>query len=101
MLDHVLPVSAQIVEPDALTLAAHLAGHPGDAARYRHLRRTAGRLRPSQYDVSQTCNLTCEGCLFFAGEEGRRADEAPDPQRIDAFFAAEKARGVNLLQIAG
>ncbi len=87
--------------PAAMPLAEHLRLHPSDAARYRHLRRTAGRLRPSQYDVSQVCNLTCEGCLFFAGADGRRADVVPDPERIDAFFAGEKARGVNFLQFGG
>jgi hypothetical protein len=87
--------------PPALSLIEHLQLHPADAARYRHLRRTAGRFRPSQYDVSQTCNLTCEGCLFFAGADGRRQDVIPDPALVDAFFAGEKARGVNFLQFGG
>ena len=101
MLDRAGPFPLQALDPEPLTLAEHLAANPEDAARYRHLRRSAGRVRPSQYDVSQTCNLTCEGCLFFAGEDGRRSDEIPDPVRVDAFFAAEKARGVNFLQFAG
>ena len=101
MLDRVQPVPMHEPLQGPLSLAEHLAANPEDAARYRHLRRTAGRVRPSQYDVSQTCNLTCEGCLFFAGEDGRRTDEIPDPTRLDAFFAGEKARGVNFLQFAG
>ena len=91
----------ETAEVAATTLVEHLRAHPLDAARYLHLRRTAGRFRPSQYDISQTCNLTCEGCLFFAGADGRRTDEVPDPERIDAFFAGEKARGVNFLQFGG
>ncbi|WP_323039460.1 hypothetical protein [Gemmobacter sp.] len=33
-------------------------------------------LRTSNYDVSNTCNLRCEGCLYFsgAGEEISRAE---------------------------
>ena len=51
-------------------------------------------LRPSQYDLTSTCNLTCEGCLFFSGSEHGRYKDQDDPSRVDAFFRGEAARGI-------
>lgn len=65
------------------------------------MRASAGHIRPSQYDISNTCNLTCEGCLFFAGDDHLDHARITDVARIDAFFAGEAARGVNFLQFAG
>lgn len=45
------------------------ADRPDPAARYESLRRAVGRLRTSNYDISRTCNLRCEGCLFFSGAD--------------------------------
>lgn len=58
-------------------------------------------LRTSNYDVSNTCNLRCEGCLYFsgAGEEISRAET--DIAVWQAFFAAEARRGVNFAYIGG
>ncbi len=68
---------------------------------HQHLRQEVLPLRPSQYDISDTCNLFCEGCLFFAGSDhaGRRA--ADDLEAVDRFFAGEAARGVNYAEVAG
>ncbi len=65
-----------------------------DAAFWARLRRLILPLRPSQYDVTSRCNLTCEGCLFFAGDEHGRHRNADDLGAVEAFFAAEAARGV-------
>lgn len=51
-------------------------------------------LRPSQYDITSICNLTCEGCLFFSGDDYLGHKDAKDLQSIEAFFAGEGARGV-------
>jgi len=66
----------------------------------RAMQRRIGRFQGSSYDISATCNLTCEGNLFFA-----RADVSDIPQGRDVdwarLFAAEAARGVNFAYIAG
>lgn len=69
--------------------------------RYQELRARVGRLVPSNYDISDTCNLRCEGCLFFDGADRLGHDDAADDAAWDAFFAAEGARGVNFAYLAG
>lgn len=60
-----------------------------------------GRLRTSNYDISSTCNLTCEGCLYFSGA-GPEIDRAvQDINEWRAFFAAEARRGINFAYLAG
>lgn len=51
-------------------------------------------LRPSQYDITSVCNLTCEGCLFFSGDDYLGHKDVSDLQAVEAFFSAEAARGV-------
>lgn len=51
-------------------------------------------LRPSQYDITSVCNLTCEGCLFFSGDDYLGHRDVADLQHIDTFFSGERARGV-------
>lgn len=57
-------------------------------------------LKASTYDISASCNLTCEGCLFFAREGGVPFDQGDDAA-WEARFAAEAARGVNFVYLAG
>ncbi|MFD1508593.1 hypothetical protein [Lacimonas salitolerans] len=77
----------------------HTASRPAPSD-LRAMQRRIGWFQGSSYDISATCNLTCEGCLFFA-----RADVSDIPQGRDAdwarLFAAEAARGVNFAYIAG
>ncbi|HEY8614141.1 MAG TPA: hypothetical protein VIL69_23005, partial [Roseomonas sp.] len=75
-------------------------GHPL-GQRYRELRRRVGDIRPSQYDISRRCNLSCEGCLFFLGSDYQEHGETRDTAALDRFFAKEAARGVNYGQFAG
>lgn len=58
-------------------------------------------LQTSNYDISNVCNLRCEGCLYFsgAGEEIARAETDISVWR--AFFAAEARRGVNFAYVGG
>lgn len=60
-----------------------------------------GRLRTSNYDISNSCNLRCEGCLYFsaAGDEIARAET--DIAVWRRFFAAEAQRGINFAYLGG
>lgn len=51
-------------------------------------------LRPSQYDMTSDCNLTCEGCLFFSGSDSDGVRDEQQLTTVDAFFAEEARRGV-------
>ncbi|MEG0053061.1 MAG: hypothetical protein RR715_07335 [Comamonas sp.] len=50
-------------------------------------------LNPSQYDLTSVCNLRCEGCLFFSGDDYLNFRDESDLDRIENFFRAEKNRG--------
>jgi hypothetical protein len=60
-----------------------------------------GRLVTSNYDLASRCNLHCEGCLFFAGDDYKQYAEVTDPGAWRAFFRSERARGVNFGYFAG
>jgi hypothetical protein len=70
-------------------------------ARYRRLRLQIGRLVPSNYDVSDRCNLTCEGCLYFEGDERRTHLDDGTVDEWARFFGREARRGVNFAYLAG
>src|SRR5579875_2703375 len=75
-------------------------GERGETA-FRHLRRHVGRLVTSNYDLTDRCNLQCEGCLFFAGDDYKRYRKENDLGRWREFFRAERERGVNFGYFAG
>lgn len=68
---------------------------------FDYLRKQVLPIRPSQYDLSNVCNLVCEGCLFFAGSDYEGHTSVTDLEQIDRFFAAEAARGINYVEVAG
>lgn len=68
---------------------------------FSYLRKHVLPIRPSQYDLSNTCNLVCEGCLFFAGSDHEGHVPVTDLEQIDRFFAKEAARGINYAEVAG
>lgn len=65
------------------------------------LRRDIGTIRASNYDITSVCNLTCEGCLYFEGEDylGHQENKSLDAWTL--FFKSEHERGVNFAYIAG
>lgn len=74
---------------------------PSDTAFWKGLRQHILPLRPSQYDLTSRCNLSCEGCLFFSGSDYVGHRDADDPAAIEAFFAAEAERGVRFAYFGG
>jgi hypothetical protein len=63
---------------------------------YRDVR-AAGPIRSIALDLTDTCNLRCAGCYFFA--EGM--DASTPPASLDAFVARETARGTNFVTVVG
>ena len=57
-------------------------------------------LRESTYDMSNRCNIRCEGCYYFIGDK-QFADENDDPAAWRNLFAAEKKRGITFVVLAG
>lgn len=57
-------------------------------------------LRESTYDMTNRCNIRCDGCYYYEGEK-QFARENPDPDAWRALMQAEKARGITFVVLAG
>lgn len=57
-------------------------------------------LRESTYDMSNRCNIRCDGCYYFEGDK-QFAVENLSPEDWRALMRAEKARGITYVVLAG
>jgi len=57
-------------------------------------------LRESTYDMSNRCNIRCEGCYYFVGEK-QFADENNDEASWRKLLESEKERGITFVVLAG
>jgi MoaA/NifB/PqqE/SkfB family radical SAM enzyme len=57
-------------------------------------------LRESTYDMTNLCNIRCDGCYYYEGEKQfARGDENPEAWR--KLMREEKARGITYVVLAG
>ena len=64
-------------------------------------RKQLSTLVTSNYDITKECNMTCEGCLFFDGEDYMQHHDSGSLEEWEAFFKKEQARGVSYPYFAG
>ncbi len=57
-------------------------------------------LRESTYDMSNRCNIRCQGCYYYEGEK-QFAEENRDPESWRRLMKAEKDRGITYVVLAG
>ena len=57
-------------------------------------------LRESTYDMTNRCNIRCEGCYYYVGEK-QSAGENRDPEAWRRLMKDEKARGITYVVLAG
>ena len=57
-------------------------------------------LRESTYDMTNRCNIRCEGCYYYEGDK-QFARENNDPAAWRKLMRAEKARGITYVVLAG
>ncbi len=82
-------------------VSALLRANPDLAPEYNSMRERARNLRVAgSYDITSRCNLWCEGCYYFAGDQHALRDEA-DLERWRVFFESERDRGVTFAYIGG
>lgn len=78
-----------------------LRENPDLAVEYNLMRNQARKLRVAgSYDITSRCNLWCEGCYYFSGDQHALKDET-NLQRWKDHFRAERDRGVTFAYIAG
>ncbi len=57
-------------------------------------------LRETTYDMSNRCNLKCDGCYYYEGEK-QFTEENRDPEAWRALMREEKKRGITYVVLAG
>ncbi len=57
-------------------------------------------LRESTYDMTNRCNIRCEGCYYYEGDK-QFADGNSDPEAWRNLMRQEKARGITYVVLAG
>ena len=57
-------------------------------------------LRESTYDMTNRCNIRCEGCYYFTGEKQSAVDNS-DPGEWQRLLEGEKQRGITFVVLAG
>ena len=57
-------------------------------------------LRESTYDMSNRCNIRCEGCYYYEGEK-QFAAENRDTEAWRELMRSEKERGITFVVLAG
>ena len=71
-------------------------------ARYKRAKNIVRIFRkPAFYEITQRCNLRCEGCYYFEDGAVDRGAEEDDLVRWDRFFASEAERGVSMAYLIG
>jgi MoaA/NifB/PqqE/SkfB family radical SAM enzyme len=76
-----------------------LLAHPGVRERWEKVRKYFF-LRESTYDMTNRCNIRCDGCYYYEGDKQFAAENlsAPEWRRL---MQAEKARGITYVVLAG
>jgi MoaA/NifB/PqqE/SkfB family radical SAM enzyme len=57
-------------------------------------------LRESTYDMTNRCNIRCDGCYYYQGDK-QFARENQDPEAWRALMTEEKTRGITYVVLAG
>jgi MoaA/NifB/PqqE/SkfB family radical SAM enzyme len=78
---------------------AELISDPRVRQRWEKVRRYFF-LRESTYDMTQRCNIRCDGCYYFEGDK-QHAAQVDDPVAWRELMQAEKARGITFVVLAG
>lgn len=86
----------------ARRIQAYIAAEPALGPRYARAKEFRRILRQvSNFDLTSRCNLRCEGCFYFEGDDYKQATEQEDLERWRAFFEDQARRGVTFASLAG
>jgi len=78
---------------------SELIADPAVRERWEKVRRYF-YLRESTYDMTNRCNIRCDGCYYYEGEK-QFAAENHDPDAWRRLMREEKARGITFVVLAG
>ncbi len=78
---------------------SELLAHPEVRARWEKVRKYFF-LRESTYDMSNRCNIRCDGCYYFEGDK-QFAKEVREVEAWRRLMQSEKSRGITYVVLAG
>ena len=78
---------------------SELLSEPAVKARWEKVRQYFF-LRESTYDMTNRCNLRCDGCYYYEGDK-QFARENGDPQAWRELLRQERGRGITYVVLAG
>jgi organic radical activating enzyme len=78
---------------------ADILALPGVRERFAKVRRWFF-LRESTYDITNRCNLRCDGCYYYEGTK-QFAEENRDPAAWGRLLQSERERGITFVVLAG
>jgi hypothetical protein len=83
-------------------IAAIVAEDPALAERLERVMTYQRSLRPSEYHLTNACNIRCKGCWFFEAGLDKTSREATDLGTIEAFALREATeRRINMALVIG
>jgi MoaA/NifB/PqqE/SkfB family radical SAM enzyme len=87
------------ISPGTAMRFSDILAAPGIRSRWDRVRRYFF-LRESTYDMTNRCNIRCNGCYYYSGEK-QFADEINDPELWRQLMRKEKERGITYAVLAG
>ncbi len=78
---------------------SELIADPDTRARWEKVRKYFF-LRESTYDMTNRCNIRCDGCYYFEGDK-QHAVQNEDPESWRQLMIGEKERGITFVVLAG
>jgi len=85
--------------PETQMKFAEILADTGIAERWQKVKKWFF-LRESTYDMTNRCNIRCNGCYYYEGDK-QFALENRDPDAWRALMRSEKARGITYVVLAG
>lgn len=86
-------------KPQAKWKFSDLLSEPAVRERWEKVRKYFF-LRESTYDMTNRCNMRCEGCYYYEGDKQFSQDHR-DPAEWRSLMQQEKARGITYVVLAG
>lgn len=104
MADDVRPTHVSLGQSRPVLKRIHelLGQRPDLAERYEAAKLVVRAFRkPAFYEVTQRCNLWCEGCYFFEGGLSEPVTEQSSVDAWEGFFASQADEGVSMAYFVG
>lgn len=95
------PNSAPLLDSKEAELLKLLGGDQALVDRLTRIRHFARKVRVSEYHITNSCNIRCQGCWFFQHDFDLRTRDQSDLGVLRQFIQEERGRGVNAALLIG